>query len=82
MREENKPLLEYKLVMVRHASDGWLSMRLRVATREGVDHTLRSWTWPPGSLPQDYLDDILATTLTELEADLVMRMGVQRVFDG
>lgn len=77
IKPDNRPEVEYRLVVVKRAGDLGRTARLRVLLREGQEATLKAWDWPSGRPTTAQAEDMASTLMDELIADLVTRYGFQ-----
>jgi hypothetical protein len=81
MFAQNRPEMEYRIVVVKRGGTRGRVARLRVITGDGIECTLASWEWLSGRPDTAQMVDMVAKLADEVEADLVTRYGVQRMFE-
>lgn len=79
IRPENRPEVDYRLVIVKRGGNLGRTARLRVVTADGAEYTMRTWDWPTGRPTAAQATDMVANLAAEVEADLVTRYGFQGV---
>lgn len=79
-KPENRPLLEFRLVVVVRPHDGSAVARIQVQTRHAEWASLRSQEWPSGRPTPTQLELLAADMTDQVQAAVVTFVGVQGAF--
>lgn len=77
MIAENRPEMEYRVVVVKRPGNLGRIVRVRVTDREWIEHTLYTQEWASGRPTAGQLADLVGKLALEVEADIITRWGSQ-----